>query len=48
MRGFTYGPIHFAKICIVPISEYTDMWNYVDAPEKMDVKVGDTLTRIEL
>lgn len=47
MRGFGHGPIRFAQIGISPVSEYTDMWNYVDAPEKMDIEVGDNLICID-
>lgn len=46
-RGFTYGPIHFANIKLVPFRGKLAGRNYVDEPEKYDIEVGDTLVGVE-
>lgn len=46
-RGFSYSPILFAKIGIVPFDGVIDAWNYIDAPERFDAEVGDILEGID-
>ena len=44
-RGFTYGPIRFASIKPMPFCGELIGRNYVDEPEKYDVRIGDTLVK---
>lgn len=46
-HGFTYGPVLFADIKLVPCSGLLSKWEYNDHPEKFDVEVGDTLIAID-